>query len=103
MESFKTEQNSRKTIKCPHCGFEYLPGEIFYPNDLTGELKYNSIIRDPLGKILYEEYKEDGRPVTEEHFTCENCGKPFIINVETKYSTKVEDEDKDFTSVAKLF
>lgn len=87
----------RKVIKCPHCNWEYLPGEILYPESLIGRVKYNSVIRDPLGHILYEEYEEDREPLAEEHYECDNCGKPFVIEIETKFASKVEEEELDFT------
>ena len=43
------------TIKCPHCGYEYVPAEIFMPTDIEG--KPDSIVKDVLGKVLYAEYE----------------------------------------------
>ena len=48
------EQNNKKNwnvIKCPHCGYEMIPAEIFYPDSLLGTPK--TIVRDALGKIIY--------------------------------------------------
>lgn len=86
----------RQIIKCPHCGWEYLPGEIFYPENVVGHPK--QVIRDALGKILYEEYKEDCEPLSEETYVCDGCGKEFVVEIETKFKTKEQEEQIDFTS-----
>ena len=77
-------------IKCPHCGSEYLPGEIYMPDE---------VIRDSLGKIIYEDYTTDDRaPEMVSHFTCEECNKPFVVEATVTYKVKVEAPEKDFTS-----
>lgn len=90
---------ARKVIKCPHCGWEYLPGEVLYPETIVG-VPTNSIVRDPLGHILYEEYKEDGEPQTEDVYICDNCNKPFIISFDINYSTKPQEEILDFSDTS---
>lgn len=87
---------TRKIIKCPKCAWEYLPGEIFFPYNTVGYPTKE--IRDPLGKIIYEEYKVDREPLAEEHFTCTNCNTPFIIEIDIKYNVKKEYTEKDFSS-----
>lgn len=52
------EENSlklqpRTIIKCPHCGAEYLPGEVLYSDNVVGNPK--NVIRDALGHIIYED------------------------------------------------
>lgn len=44
--------NSNKdlVIKCPSCGCEYLPGEIYLPNVLIGQPK--DVERDCMGTII---------------------------------------------------
>ena len=39
-----------RVIKCPTCGYEYLPAEIYMPNDFLG--KPNNLMRDEHGKII---------------------------------------------------
>ena len=86
-----------QVIKCPHCGYEYVPSEVFMPGDLLG--KPENIIRDALGKILYVEYAEDlDEPNLEEHFVCECCDKPFVVSAITSYKTREEDEELNFQS-----
>ena len=40
----------KNTIRCPHCGCEYLPAEIYLPNDFLGYP--TNIIKDEKGEIL---------------------------------------------------
>lgn len=84
-------------IRCPHCGAEYLPGEIYFPGTLIGQP--DDIVKDSLGKIIYEDYSsEDREPNMIEHFTCEYCEKPFIIEAAVTYKAKEEAPEKDFTT-----
>ena len=84
-------------IKCPFCGTEYLPGEIYMPGSLIGQP--DEIVKDGLGKIIYEDYEpEDRAPNMIEHFTCESCNKPFIIEATVSYKVKEETPEKDFTT-----
>lgn len=89
------EQKKWVVIKCPHCGWEYAPAEIFMPGDLIG--KPDSVVRDALGKVLYIDYPEDEQPLTSEQFVCENCGKPFVVEPTVGYKVKKETEELDFT------
>ena len=88
----------RKTqlIKCPYCGAQYLPGEIFMPGAFIG--KPEDIVKDSLGKILYEDYREGQEPDMVEHFICDICDKPFIIEATITYKTSEEVPEKDFTT-----
>ena len=82
-------------IKCPHCGAEYLPGEVYMPNSLIGQP--DEVVRDALGKIIYEDYETPARePDMIEHFSCEYCDKPFIIEATVTYKTKEEAPENDF-------
>ena len=84
-------------IRCPHCGAEYLPGEIFLPGALIGQP--DDIVKDSLGKIIYEDYStEDREPSMVEHFICDYCNKPFIIEASVTYRTKEEAPENDFTT-----
>lgn len=84
-------------IKCPHCGAEYLPGEIYMPGALIGQP--DDVVRDAVGKIIYEDYSTpDREPDNTEHFVCEYCEKPFIIEAIITYKTKEEAPENDFTT-----
>jgi hypothetical protein len=83
-------------IRCPYCGSEYLPGEIYLPGSLIGQP--DDIVKDSLGKIIYEDYLEDRKPDMVEHFTCDYCEKPFIIEASVTYKTREELPENDFTT-----
>ena len=84
-------------IKCPHCGAEYLPGEIYMPNSIIGQP--DEIVKDSLGKIIYEDYSTPERePNLIESFTCEYCNKPFVIEATVSYKAKEEVPEKDFST-----
>ena len=93
------EQKKKATITCPHCGWEYLPAEVFYPGELFGKPKPSSIVRDALGKILYVEYEDNEEPEQQETFECENCGRLFAVEPVVSYKTKEAKEEEDFTDL----
>lgn len=73
--------NKIKPIKCPHCGHEYYPAEIFYPEDLIGHP--NKIIKSE-GKILYV---DDEIYNPEETYICDECGNEFWVKASIVYET----------------
>jgi hypothetical protein len=87
---------SRKTpiIKCPHCGAQYLPGEIYMPGALIGQPE--DVVKDSLGKLLYEDYPDGKEPDMIEHFVCEYCDKPFVIEATVTYKSMAEAPEADF-------
>lgn len=89
---------SHKTpvIRCPHCGAEYLPAEIYMPGSLIGHP--DDIVKDSVGKILYEDYKENREPDLEEHYICDYCDKPFMVEATITYKTKEEAPENDFST-----
>lgn len=92
-------QNSNKTpvIKCPHCFSEYLPGEIYMPGSIIGQP--DEVIRDSFGKIIYEDYySELRRPDYIEHFVCEKCNKPFVVEAVVSYKVREEAPENDFST-----
>ena len=84
------------TIKCPHCGCEYLPGEIYMPGSLIGQPE--EVVKDSFGKIIYEDYIETKKPDMIEHYICDNCEKPFVIEATVTYRAKEEAPENDFKS-----
>ena len=81
------------TIKCPNCRYEYLPGEIFMPNNFLGQPRY--VHRDERGNILEFMGIEQN---AQESFVCENCDKLF--NIECEFNFKVSyNEDEDFSKL----
>lgn len=69
------------TIKCPECGYEYLPCEIYYPQDLG---KATNIVRDMEGKIIYY----DGSTIdTDAEYKCDNCNTVFKVDAKISFFT----------------
>ena len=87
----------KQFIKCPHCGYEYLPCEIMMPGDFLGKPE-DMPLRDALGKILHHSYSED--PCQTESYICDGCGKQFIVEVSVSYKAKKEQEELDFTNTS---
>lgn len=84
-------------IRCPHCGAEYLPGEIYMPGSLIGQP--DEVVRDGLGKIIYEDYYTETRePDMIERYICDQCDKPFIVEATVTYKTREEAPEKDFST-----
>ncbi len=84
------------TIICPHCGREYLPAEIYIPNQFFGTPE--DIDRDAAGRI--EVY--DGEPMNLlEEYTCDGCGKTFEVSAQVQFKTVISehsDFDEPYTS-----
>jgi hypothetical protein len=83
-------------IKCPHCKAQYLPGEIYMPGALIGQP--DDLVKDSLGRILYEDYQEGKEPAFVEHFICDYCDKPFVIEATVTYKTYEEAPENDFST-----
>ena len=84
----------KTTIRCPHCGWEYLPAEIYYPEDFLGTPQ--NIIKDENGDVI----GFDGEDMnTVETFYCEHCGKQFTVDASITFKTSavhdVFDEDEE--------
>jgi hypothetical protein len=56
------------------------------------------LVKDSLGKILYEDYREGDEPEMIEHFICEYCDKPFVIEATITYKSMTEEPEKDFST-----
>lgn len=70
-------------IECPHCGYEYLPAEIFIPNYYFGK-PYN-IERDDYGKIIsYEGSSVD----LFEKYICDRCNTEFRVISKLQLTTE---------------
>lgn len=82
-------------IKCPHCGHGYAPAELFHPTDFAGYP--TTVLRDALGKILYQEYREGYEPALSAEYICDGCNKKFLVEVEISYKSKKESEELDFS------
>lgn len=83
-------------IKCPKCGYEYLPAEIFFQEDILGKPK--NIIRDAAGKILFYTGEE---PSGEQEWTCYQCNAILKVNANLSVSAEENIEhnfDEDYKS-----
>lgn len=87
------EINSNWIIKCPKCGREYLPCEIFYPEDM---MLSTNVIKDENGKIIYF---EGNQPDGFESYICDGCGEEFTVKVSMTFDVEKPevDFDDDFT------
>lgn len=88
-------------IKCPVCGGEYVPAEIYLPDYFLGRPK--EIERDHITKKIHNYF---GRPMDlTEHYVCDFCGTPFKIKAKVMFFTEEEKEKnftKDYTSKIKV-
>lgn len=84
-------------IKCPKCGREYLPAEIFYPKSLLGNP--SNIFRDDAGHIIY--FDGESMNLTES-FECENCRCQFDVSGDIKF-TSIVDKIHDFSDDEDVF
>ena len=83
-----------KVIKCPHCGKEYLPVEIFYPNSFFG--KPDEVYRDEEGKI---ECISGTDMDLSETYVCDDCRTLFKVDANLDFIvTDINNFDEDFTS-----
>ncbi len=71
------------TIRCPVCGREFLPAEIFFPDDLIGHP--TEIIRDTEGHI---EFYLGDEPNYDEVYTCDECGAKFVVHATVSFEAE---------------
>jgi hypothetical protein len=56
------------------------------------------IVKDSFGKIIYEDYQPGREPSMIEHYICDYCDKPFVIEATITYKATVEEPEKDFST-----
>lgn len=95
-DSIDSLENNQNLIRCPHCGQEYLPAEIFMPTDLLGEP--TDIIRKPDGKI---DFFLGEKPTFETEYCCDNCDTVFRVRARLSCES-FTDEDFNDEYVSKL-
>ena len=86
-----TCMNEIVVIKCPSCGREYLPVEIYVPSAFFGNP--DVIKRDTEGHIVGVVGKSLD---TKETFTCEGCNTKFKIDASINFSTIEEKSNETF-------
>ena len=72
-------------IKCPSCDYEYLPGEIYLPEQFLGKPK--NVERTIEGRIDTN-YGTDMN--LKEIYTCDKCGKAFKVSANVSFTTEVD-------------
>ena len=76
-----TTEKKEIYITCPKCGTEYLPAEIYYPNEFLGKPQGIDKLN---GKI--ENYS--GKPMNlEETYQCDNCNCKFSVTAKVSFKT----------------
>lgn len=74
-----------KLIICPCCGAEYLPAEIFYPDEFFGNPK--DIEKDIRGKLLFY----SGKSVKlNESYTCDYCKRKIYITADVEFIAQTQ-------------
>lgn len=81
----------KQKIKCPHCGAEYLPAEIYLPTSLLGRPK--DIQKDANGRIL--NYFGTNMDLLES-YRCDYCDRKFRVEATIKFTT--DSKTKDFNN-----
>ena len=77
-------------IRCPHCGAEYLPAEIFYPKHFLGMPR--DIEKSTTGQITFY----DGKNMNlYEEYMCDKCNTTFITRASVSFATR-KVEEKSF-------
>ena len=80
-----------KKIKCPYCGAEYTPSEIFMPQDFLETSL--SVLRDKSGKIEHISCED---ACLEESYICDYCDKEFTVKAEIEYVVEQSEEFDDY-------
>lgn len=76
-------------VKCPKCGREYLPVELFVPAAFFGSV--DVIKRDTEGKVVDF---IGSAPETSEKYMCDKCNTIFKIDADIKYTTSVDSTEE---------
>jgi len=91
-------KNKLDIITCPCCGREYLPSEIYLPDDFLG--KPTSIYRDSNERVEGIVGKSMN---LRENYICDSCNTPFSIYAKVQFFTEeIKDENFNKTYVSKL-
>ena len=71
-------------IKCPVCGQQYHPAEIYLPNEFFGKPK--EVVKNSSGQIEFVLGK-DMNPV--EEYICDNCNTKFRVTADISFETEI--------------
>lgn len=95
-ESIDSLEKDLYLIRCPVCGQEYLPAELFLPADLLGSP--TDIVKRNDGKI---DFYLGEKPSYETEYCCDNCNSVFKVKAKILFETSIEDDFSDYTSKLK--
>ena len=84
-------------VKCPKCGREYLPTEIYLPNVFFGQPK--NIVRDLDNKIILV---DDNMNLVEEYI-CDDCNTKFKVTANVSFKTDIVKDDFENEYVSELY
>ena len=73
-------------IKCPECGAEYLPAEIYYPKDFFGNP--SSISKDRMGKI---QFFSGVNMNLQESYICDYCKRKMNVHANIDFHVKINE------------
>ena len=79
-------------IKCPECGYEYLPAEIYLPDSFLG--KPTEIEREGISGKIIDFFGTDMD--LNETYICDKCGQPFKIKSKVQFFTSSYDLNKEY-------
>ena len=82
-----------KVIKCPYCGAEYLPSEIFMSEDLLD--KTYTIHKSKEGII---EFAEGDDAELLESYICDYCDKQFKVYANIEYVSMKDDIEEEYVT-----
>ena len=71
-------------IKCPHCGAEYLPVEIFIPDEFFG--RPQEVVRRSDNHKIETFYGK--LPDLKERYVCDYCRTPFEVQANLDFQVK---------------
>lgn len=71
-------------IKCPHCGAEYLPAEIYIPEAFFGKPK--EVVRKKGTNQIDTFFGKE--PDNKERYVCDYCNTPFEVTTYLTFDVK---------------
>ena len=84
-------------IVCPHCGYQYLPAEIYLPNSFLG--KPEDITREGMSGNI--QYYFGTNMNLDEKYICDCCNQPFQIHAKVQFNTEGIDFSKPHKTMIK--
>lgn len=97
-DSLENLDREKYVIKCPICGQEYLPAELFMPSDFLGAPK--DIVKRRDGKI---DFYLGEKPTLETDYICDSCMSRFHVKAKVMFEATADDSfSKDYVSKLKV-